>query len=362
MPSKKQLIEELEPWETKVDGDSLFKEVVNIINKYTVLPKEMAHLISLWVFGSYCFDEFRIFPILALISPDKRCGKTTLLSIISALSNKAIPTSNISSASIYRIIDKYSPTLLIDEADTFLDGNNEMRGILNSGHCKDTSYVLRSSGENYDPQHFNSFSPKVIAKIGELEETLDDRSLVIRMKRKMPHENCETLPSDPKSEFKDIRRMILRWANDNIDSIRKEDVSMPSIKNDRYLDNIKPLLLISKVINVECYLHAFEVFKNVAPDQESIITKLLVDIKKIFQTKKVDKIASEDLILELKFMENSPWSENPFSMPLTASRLAKLLRPFNVRPQTIRLNNEITRKGYTKSMFNEVFERYTGLE
>src|SRR3954464_13802467 len=44
---------------------------------------------------------------------------------------------------VYRAIEEKQPTLLIDEADTFLQGNDELRGILNSGYTRKTAFVVR---------------------------------------------------------------------------------------------------------------------------------------------------------------------------------------------------------------------------
>src|SRR5260370_1278685 len=76
-------------------------------------------------------------------SPEKRCGKTTLLSALSRLVRRPVVAANISPPAFFRVIEEARPTLLIDEADTFLHGNEEMRGILNAGYHKDTAYVLR---------------------------------------------------------------------------------------------------------------------------------------------------------------------------------------------------------------------------
>jgi len=52
-----------------------------------------------------------------------------------------VVSSNVSSSALFRVIEEMRPTLFIDEADTFLGGNEELRGILNSGYNKKTPYV-----------------------------------------------------------------------------------------------------------------------------------------------------------------------------------------------------------------------------
>jgi hypothetical protein len=59
------------------------------------------------------------------------------------LVNRPVVAANISSPALFRVIEEVRPTLLIDEADTFLQGNDELRGILNSGYTRKTAYVVR---------------------------------------------------------------------------------------------------------------------------------------------------------------------------------------------------------------------------
>ena len=76
-------------------------------------------------------------------SPEKRCGKTTLLSVLSELVSRPVVAANISSPAFFRVIEEARPTWLIDEADTWLQGNEMLRGILNSGYTRKTAFVVR---------------------------------------------------------------------------------------------------------------------------------------------------------------------------------------------------------------------------
>ncbi len=75
------------------------------------------------------------------------------------VTNKLVPkgvTSNTSAASIFRIIERFQPTLLLDEADTHLKNNDELRGIINSGHHRTAAYVLRVAGDELEPKLFST--------------------------------------------------------------------------------------------------------------------------------------------------------------------------------------------------------------
>ena len=86
------------------------------ISKYVILPDGAREPIATWCVLTYCYDAFRILPILGIVSPTKRCGKTTLLETLQGLVNKSLIASNISPAAVFRTIHKHNPTLLIDEA------------------------------------------------------------------------------------------------------------------------------------------------------------------------------------------------------------------------------------------------------
>ena len=93
-------------WEQPVDLTELLDAIVAELRRYLVLPTHAAEAISLWVVHAHAHDAFQISPILALLSPEKRCGKTTALSVIRYLVPRGVLTSNISSAAVFRIIDK----------------------------------------------------------------------------------------------------------------------------------------------------------------------------------------------------------------------------------------------------------------
>jgi hypothetical protein len=113
-----------------------------------------------------------------------------------------LPVSNISSAALYRAIEKWHPTLLIDEGDTFVvRDDDELRGILNSGHTRDLAFVVQLVGEDLEPRKFSTWAPKAIAAIGSLASTLLDRSIIVRMRRRRRDEEIERLAKSDTVEF-----------------------------------------------------------------------------------------------------------------------------------------------------------------
>jgi hypothetical protein len=119
---------EVELWPDPVDGAALLEDIVAQIQRHVRLPREAAIGVALWVMHAHCFDAFTISPRLGIVSPEKRCGKTTLLGVIEALVPRPLLASNVTVAAVFRTIEAHRPTLLIDEADTFLGDNEELRG------------------------------------------------------------------------------------------------------------------------------------------------------------------------------------------------------------------------------------------
>ena len=135
--------EHVEPWPEPVDGGVLLDELAQVMRRFVVLPKHAAEALALWTLHTYAFHLRDVSAYLGIESPEKRCGKTTLLSVLSELAHRAVAAANISSSAVFRVIEEMQPTLLIDEADTFLQGNDELRGILNSGYTRKTAFVVR---------------------------------------------------------------------------------------------------------------------------------------------------------------------------------------------------------------------------
>src|SRR3982074_3517719 len=118
----------------KINIKAILDDLVTTMSRHLILPRSAADAIALWILNAHCHDVGCISPVLALVSPDRRCGKTTALNLIGCLVPRPITTANITAAALYRVIERRSPTLLIDEADTFVRQDQILLGILNAGH------------------------------------------------------------------------------------------------------------------------------------------------------------------------------------------------------------------------------------
>ena len=106
-----------EPWSDPIDGAALIGMIVETINRYVALSSAAAIATALWCVYAHAFEAFYISPRLAIVSPEKRCGKSTLLRVMQPMLPKALNAANITVAAVFRTVEAGRPTLLIDEAE-----------------------------------------------------------------------------------------------------------------------------------------------------------------------------------------------------------------------------------------------------
>jgi hypothetical protein len=354
-----------EPWTDAVNGAALLDALADIYKQYAVLPSGAPEALALWTLYTYVFDAADVNPRLQLTSPLKRCGKTRVLELLSLLVARPLPASNVSPSAIFRVIEQSAPSLLIDEADTFVKDNEELRGLLNSGHTRRTAFVLRSvpvADNQWEARKFSTWAPMALAGIGRLFPTLEDRSIRIVLKRKLPTEKVPRLPvRDDAEPFATLRRQCTRWGQDHVEAIRSADPSQPPGLNDRAADNWRPLCAIAAVAGgdwpgrITAAIAALTVMEG---DNEELGVLLLKDMEHLFKEQKVDAIFSEDLEQQLHGMEERPWSEyGRERKPISKGQIARLLKPFEIRPRNVRIE-ETQAKGYRLDACQDAFQRY----
>jgi hypothetical protein len=222
------------------------------------------------------------------------------------------------------------------------------------------------SSASISTRDFSTFSPKAIAGIGKLPDTIADRAIPVRLKRAAPSERVERFRlRDIDSEAACLREDIREWCVSIEQSVSDALPALPDSLTDRQQDGAEPLLAIAdaaggtwpQIVRVALVQLCAE---GQASD-ESIGKLLLSDILQVFQTKGVDRLPSVELTRELADNESSPWGEWSHGNPLTPIGLARLLKPFGVVPHSIRIGNK-TPKGYEKEDFRDAFRRYLRAE
>jgi putative DNA primase/helicase len=347
---------EIEPWGQPVDGVELFDQLAEL--NYVVMPETSRHANALWVAHAYLLDRFFISPRLAIRSPLPECGKTTLLDVDSRLVPRPLRTDNVSPSALFRVVDGYRPTVLIDEADAFAKDDEALRGILNSGHRRG-GYVIRSVGDDFEPRMFATYAATAIACIGTLAATLISRAVVIDLKRRVASEPITEFNFHDTAVLDVLTRKLARWTRDHADEIAEAKPDMSGVSN-RTADNWRPLAQIAAVISGHWpeRVRTAMLVGRVEAEDASLIETLLGDIRDIFEALGRDRVSSAELIEKLCEITPRPWSEfGKSGKPLTQNKLAKLLKPLGIAPELIRQGEDVAR-GYRRNQFDEAFERY----
>jgi putative DNA primase/helicase len=349
---------EPQPWPDAVNGAELLSEMSATIRRYMHMTEAAANATALWALHTYMVDTFAISPRLAITSPEKGSGKTTLLDILERLTWRPLLTPSIQPAGIFRVVEAWRPCLLIDEADTFLKDNDAVRGILNSGH-RFGGRVIRCDSESNEPRAFNVFGAVAIAMIGDLPDTLNDRSIKIELRRAKPGELMKQFRHDRASDLEMLACRARRWADDHRMAAGEADPKTDGLFN-RVADNWRPLFAIADVAGGSWP----ELVRSAAAescrggDEQSMRALLLSDIRDVFKGRQTDRLPSAVLAEALGTMEGRPWAEwGRTGKPMTANGLAGQLRHFKIAPGTIRTEHG-TPKGYYLRSFADLFDRY----
>ena len=350
------------PWDSPVNGAALLNEIAMNLERFVVASNSAIIAAILFVLHTYAFDLGDISPILFITGPTKRCGKSRLLSLLARLAHRALAVSSASAAGIYRTIELHRPTLLIDEVDAFLQGDDQLRGLINSGHTRDAAFHLGcvAKGDDFVPRRWSTWTPKIFSGIGRLADTLEDRAVIIEMVRRRKDEPCERLRH--RARFEDLQRKCARFVADHAEEIKNADPQIPDELNDRAADNWLPLLALADLARGDLPAKARQaaVALSGSDNGESLGLngQLLADIRDVFTAAGADRLGSKDMAECLAHIEGRPWAEfGRQRRPISPNQLANLLRGFGVSSRTIRVGDS-TAKGYDAGDFSDAFSRY----
>jgi putative DNA primase/helicase len=332
------------PATTAVVGRELIDELIADLKRYVTIDNEFAATVAFWTLHTYLVNQSFFSPRLAITAPQRRCGKTTLVSWLSTVVQRPLSTVNISSSVVFRVIESRQPTLLIDEADTFLGTNEPLRGVLNSGH-QQNGFVIRREGK--ESRTFSTFCACAISLIGSLPPTLQDRSIRIRLRRRLPNEPIASLRRDQLND--ELARRCARWALDNQNFCQAATPEVPAKLFNRVADNWGPLFAIADVVggiwpdylrDIAVHIADLDDGEDTSPD-----TQLLRDIHEIFAG--LDWITTAKLLDGLEIREQG----------MSSKRLAQRLKPYGIKPRQERRGLYVQR-GYFLNDFADAFSRY----
>ena len=226
----------------------LLEDVIRFVRRFVVLSSAQSTIVALWVLHTHALVAAETTPYLAITSAEKQCGKTRLLEVLQLLVARPWFTGRLTAAVLVRKIHADQPTLLLDETDTAFQSDREyaeaLRGLLNSGHRRGgvaSRYV--GKGAKIELKDFQTFCPKALAGIGKLPDTVADRSIPIRLKRKASGEGMvERFRLRLISEdAADLRQRVVEGIREHIETLRMATPALPNTLSDRQQDGVEPL-------------------------------------------------------------------------------------------------------------------------
>ena len=349
---------------TPVDGAALLAELRAALCRYLVMPSaEATDAVVLWIAASHAQPAWEHATRLGITGPAKRCGKSRLLEIIKETAYKTLPSVNASPAALYRSIDSEEPpTILYDEADTKFgnshaaEGNEDLRALLNAGHSRGWP-ILRCVGPNQDVKAFASFAMAAIAGIGALPDTITDRAVNIRMRRRNPATEKVT-PYRIGRDGPPLRTLgsrLHRWLRAHLAALRAAEPAMPV--EDRAADTWESLIAVADLAGADWPERARRACTTLTNDaaandtDNSTALRLLTDLRTVFAD--TPKLHTATVLNRLRAIQDSPWGD------LTAHELGKQLREYGARSKTVReTGTGPALKGYDRADLTDAFDRY----
>ena len=278
-----------------------------LLQDYIALDKHEYVAMALWAVHTHVYDQFQVTPRLALTSPVRGCGKSITLSVLARLVARHELVDNITAAALYDTLDRYRPTMLIDEADNLeLSAQAALRAILNAGYYKGR-YIRRGVGRQ--ARRYAVFAPVALASIGTLTLPLMSRSIVVHMKR---HDGSRPLRRFIEGDTQDLDityQHTYAWARNAL--LNPNPEMPPELGADRLADNWRPLIAVADACGPAWGALAREAaiaFANRYHD-EDIVVVLLTAIRDVFDASEVDRLTLEAIVTALHAGEDAGWDE-----------------------------------------------------
>jgi Protein of unknown function (DUF3631) len=355
------------PTAQAVDGARLLAELRQAFTRYVVFPSpQAADAVTLWTAATHAQPAWEHAPRLAVVSPLKRCGKSRLLDVVAETCHAPLITINATIAAVVRSIGQDPPTLLVDEADTLwgtrkqADANEDLRGLLNAGHQRNRP-MLRWDVTSRTAEQLDTFAMALLAAIGELPDTIMDRAVVVRMRRRATGEQVDPYRTRRDAPpLHDLRQQLATWARAHLRELQQAAPAMPL--EDRAADTWEPLIAIADLAGGDWPArarHAAATMTQAEAQQEEDTTagvRLLADLRAIFSDD--DALYSTTMLDRLHKLEDAPWADW-YGRPLSTRDLAKLLRPYQVRSKSVREHGTgASLKGYARADLHDAWQRY----
>jgi hypothetical protein len=351
------------------DGADILDEVAMYLQRFVSYPSKhacFAH--ALWLAHIHLMDCWDSTPRLAFLSAERMSGKTRALEISSLLAKDALLSVNVSPAYLVRKVSECQPTILYDEVDNLFASKTpevaDVRALINGGHRRG-AFVGRCvvRGKTVETEELPSFASVALAGIGTLPDTVGSRSIIINMRRRAPNEHVHPYRSRKQADAAAaLKTRLSGWCQ----QIKKHidlEVELPAQIADRDADCWEPLFAIAEQAEGDWPIRVKEAAISLLISGQDHVetegTRLLADLRDIFETNGKDKIPTETLLLMLENLPESPWKDIK-GKPLNDRGLSQRLKPYGVKSKDVNVGGNKCKKGYTRESLADAWNRYLG--
>jgi uncharacterized protein DUF3631 len=363
-----------------IDGTTspaeLLRAAESFLTRYLSFPSpDYAFACALWAAATYLWPDFDAFPYLVITSFTKRSGKSRLSELLQFLSSNPLSITGATAAAVFRSIDTLKPTLFIDEAETLANGEaSNLRSVLNTGYRRGSTVMRATLGGEVDS--FSTYCPKCFVLIGDVYDTLRDRSIVVGMRRgAAPSRFVYTHAQEEGGAIGTATRAMLTDAKNRIMDVYTSHPGLDYLP-DRDAEIWLPLVAVCTVMAPERLIELQRVSVDMATEKtldlrkhtelagaeheaenEEYSIRLLRDMLTVMGAAK--SLFTTDALTGLHELPTGPWRKFR-GEGLKAMDMAALLSPLGVKPKLIKVGSkskhERVARGYTREAITKALK------
>ena len=355
----------VEPWSEAIALSQVLDEVATTIRRYVVLSQEQADAAALWAAFTWFIDAAKVAPLLVITAPEPACGKSQLLDLLAKIVMRPLATSSMRSATMFRIIESWSPSLLLDEVDSMLRGDDlEMANIVNAGYERGACFVWRCVGDDHEPARFNVWGAKAFAGINlhkVMQTATWTRAVVIGLRKKTARERVASLLEAQPAPFERLAAKLARVSQDFGAQVAETIPVMSEALDDRTRNNWRILLAIALCASPEWYERGHRaalVLSGLSEPQKTRGNELLEDIRRAWNISGETRMSTSDMIHALCADDEAPWATHDYGKRITPRQLSNMLKDYGIQAKVIRLGPHDTPRGFERTQFEDAFARY----
>lgn len=335
---------------------TLFHKIRQFLTHYMTFPVDTyADICSLWAIGTHVFRSFDAYPYLVITAATKRSGKTRLAELLAMVSYTPKAFAAMTPSTMFHAIGE-GATIFFDEAEELSsESAGVMRSVLNVGYRRGQT-VPRMAGS--EVQEFNVYCPKAFILIGDVHDTLRDRSIVVEMVRTTPPNIFRFMEASERAkaaiEGFDVETLQAWCDNGNtkIDPYsflegREAEIWTPILALAEFyrvdLNRISGCAADMASIKASTDSKRFTALRQSAEkkaSQDSFNTQAIKDLAAVIEGHKA--IHTETAIEKMKAIPTSPWRTYKGD-GLSAVMLSDLVSPFGVTSRNIRIGSSVKR-------------------